>query len=512
MKKLLFLLLPLVLFFGFLTIAKISAQEASVAPTDQVLVKFKKGISEQEKERVFRLVETEKKEKPDKPQKGDRVEKLSVDVRKVRKERAREIVEFLTKNQSVEYAEIDSIAKKSQAPNDSYYSSQWGLPKINAEGGWDITQGSDIAPVAILDTGINDSNPDLSGKVIKRANFTTDLDADGDGHGTHVAGIVAAGTNNSLGVASLGYNSKLISVKVLDDNGSGYYSWIANGVIWAADNGAKVINLSLGGSADSQTLRNAIDYAWGKGVVVVAAAGNNNNTTPHYPAYYTNSIAVAATDSNDNKASFSTYGSWVDLAAPGVSILSTYENGYAYMSGTSMATPFVSALSSLVFSSNPSFSNSDVRSKIESSAEKIAKTGTYWINGRIDACAALNCSFGGIATPTPTLTPAPTSTPTSTPTVTPSPTPVPCLAPTIISYSDTNPTRGGTVSLSWNGVNGASTYRVQRQNNNGDWSTRTTTSSTSFTGGDASSDPNWRVFVYSGTCRPLPGPSTVLDP
>ena len=498
MRKLLILLI--LIFSASFSLSQIFAQETQNISSNQILVKFKKGVSEKEKERVFRLVETEKKEKPDKPQKGDKVEGLSVDVRKVGKERAKEVVEFLAKNPSVEYAEIDSLAIKSQAPNDTYYTSQWGLSKINAEGGWGVTQGSDSVPVAILDTGINDSNPDLFGKVTKRANFTTDSDADGDGHGTHVAGIVGANTNNSMGVASLGYQTKLFSVKVLDNNGSGYYSWIANGIIWAADNGAKVINLSLGGTSDSQTLRDAVSYAWGKGVVVVAAAGNNGNSNPHYPAYYPNVIAVAATDSTDNKASFSTYGSWVDLAAPGVSILSTYENGYAYMSGTSMATPFVSALSSLVFSNNPTFGNLEVRDKIESSAAKIAKTGTYWINGRIDACSALNCLVGGIATPTPTLTPTPT------------PPPISCEAPTIISSSDTNPTRGGTISLTWNAVAGASAYRVQRQTNSGGWSTRTTTSSTSFIGGDSSSDPNWRVFVYSGTCSPLPGPSTAIDP
>lgn len=283
--------------------------------------------------------------------------------------------------------------------------------------------GGDSAPVAVVDTGIDNSHPELVGKVIKRANFTFDPDFDGDGHGTHVAGIVAATTNNSLGVASLGYDTRLFSVKSLDNDGLGYYSWIANGIIWATDNGAKVINLSLGGSSDSQVLRDAVNYAWGKGVVLVAAAGNSNRARASYPAYYTNAIAVAATDVNDNKASFSNYGSWVDLAAPGVSIYSTYQGSYAYLSGTSMATPFVSALSSLVFANNPTFNNQDVRGKIESTAEKIARTGTYWTYGRIDACAALDCLFVATPSPTPTLTPTPT--PTPTPTLTPTPTPSP---------------------------------------------------------------------------------------
>ena len=122
------------------------------------------------------------------------------------------------------------------------------------------------------------------------------------GHGTHVAGIAAAMTNNGIGVAGLGYTSTIMNVKVLGDTGSGAYSGIASGIIWAADNGAEIINMSLGGSSTSSTLEDAINYAWSKGVVVVAAAGNSGNTTPFYPAYYTNCIAVAATDANDAKA------------------------------------------------------------------------------------------------------------------------------------------------------------------------------------------------------------------
>jgi len=399
-------------FFSF----KISAEENEEFATDALIVRFEEGTTEQEKEAILSSVEGKRER---------RLNRLNSERVRVRKNKVKEKVKRLQENKKVKYAEPDFVAKKTEIPNDTYYSSQWGLPKIKAEGGWDKTHGGDFAPVAIADTGIDDSHPDLSGKVIKRANFTWDPDVDGDGHGTHVAGIVAATTNNSLGVASLGYDSKLFSVKVLDNNGSGYYSWIASGVIWAADNGAKVINLSLGGSSDSQTLRDAVSYAWGKGAVIVAAAGNSNNRRALYPAYYTNSIAVAATDSSDNKASFSSYGSWVDVAAPGVSVLSTYQGNYAYLSGTSMATPFVSALSSLVFANNPSFTNQDVRNKIEATAEKIARTGTYWTYGRIDACAALDCAFGVTPTPTPTSTPTPSliPTPTSTPSPTPSPNP-----------------------------------------------------------------------------------------
>ncbi|OGH21641.1 MAG: hypothetical protein A2629_01915 [Candidatus Levybacteria bacterium RIFCSPHIGHO2_01_FULL_41_15] len=414
-KVFLILLLTVGLILSFKIIFT-QAQETQEFASDKVLVRFQDKISEKEKDTVLFSVGAKREKK---------LGRINAERVKVPKSKVKETIGKLKKSSKIKYAEPDFVAKKVEIPNDPYYSSQWGLPKIKAEGGWDKTHGGDLAPVAVLDTGIDDSHPDISGKVVKRANFSWDPDVDGDGHGTHVAGIVAATTNNSIGIASLGYDTKLISVKVLDNSGSGYYSWIANGIIWAADNGAKVINLSLGGYFDSSTLRDAVNYAWGKGVVIAAAAGNSNNTRALYPAYYTNSIAVAATDSSDNKASFSSYGWWVDLAAPGVSILSTYNGNYAYLSGTSMATPFVSALSSLVFANNSSFDNQDVRNKIESTAEKIAKTGNYWTYGRIDACAALDCE--SFVTPTPTPTPTLTPTPTSTPTPTPSP--IPSLPP-----------------------------------------------------------------------------------
>ncbi len=441
--------LSFLLLFGALLSFKIFAQQSEEFASDAILVKFEDQAADADKDLALSSVGAKRERK---------LNRLNVERVKVGKNKVRETIDKLQKNKKIKYVEPDFIATKTQAPNDTYYSLEWGLPKIKAEGGWVKTHGSDNAPVAIEDTGIDDSHPDLAGKVIKRANFTWDPDFDGDGHGTHVAGIVAATTNNSLGVASLGYDTKLISVKVLDNTGSGFYSWIASGVIWAADNGAKVINLSLGGSSDSQTLRDAVSYAWGKGVVIVAAAGNSNNSRALYPAYYTNSIAVAATDSNDNKASFSSYGSWVDVAAPGVSILSTYQGSYAYLSGTSMATPFVSALSSLVFANNPTFGNQEVRNKIEGTAEKIAKTGTYWTYGRIDACAALDCVFTLVATPTPTLTPTPSPTPTPfatptptlipsiTPTPTPSPSPVPGQNGLAVTYYDNMDFTGKTVS------------------------------------------------------------------
>ena len=350
------------------------------------------------------------------------------------------VTEKLNKNLTVEYAEKDAMAYKLEVPNDPSFGSQWGLAKIKAQEGWDVTHGSGSVDIAITDTGINSSHPDLAGKIAVSVNCTisssclNQTTTDPDGHGTHVAGIASAVTNNSIGVAGLAWEGRLMSVKVLDDSGSGYYSWVANGIIWAADNGAEVINLSLGGSSSSITLKNAVDYAWNRGVVVVAAAGNSGRNRASYPAYYSNAIAVTATDVNDKKASFSNYGSWVDVAAPGVSILSTYNNDYSTLSGTSMSTPFVSGLAALLKGQNPGLSNSEVRNKIESSSDSISGTGNYWTWGRINVCRALDCVSSLAPSPTPTPSPSPTPTPTLTPTPSPTPTPTPSPSPSPLPW------------------------------------------------------------------------------
>ncbi len=193
-------------------------------------------------------------------------------------------------------------------------------------------------------------HPDLAGKVIRGDHVDNDWDPyDGNGHGTHTAGIAAAVTNNARGIAGMAPEATIYAVRVLDESGSGTLQNVANGIIHAADNGADVINLSLGSPNDSITLKEAVDYAWNKGVVVVAAAGNDGSAQPTYPAYYSDAIAVAATDSDESKASFSNYGNWVDVAAPGVNIYSTYtDGGYASLSGTSMATPHVAGLAGLL--------------------------------------------------------------------------------------------------------------------------------------------------------------------
>jgi thermitase len=304
--------------------------------------------------------------------------------------------EALAADPNVEWAEPDYIAHAAFIPNDPRYPDQWGLPQIQAPQAWDVTQGSPAVAIAIVDTGIDLNHPDLAGKLWVNPGEIpgNGIDDDGNGkvddvngwdwvnndnvpqddigHGTHVAGIAAAATNNGTGVAGVCPNCRVMALKVLDAGGSGTYSNIAAGIIYAADKGAKVINLSLGGYADSQLLRDAVAYA-SQYAVVVAAAGNDNKQDRFYPAAYDDYVvAVAATDNNDQKAAFSNYGDWVDIAAPGVSVWSTlYDDTYAAWSGSSMAAPFVSGVAGLVRSKNPSWSAGAARGQLLHTADGI---------------------------------------------------------------------------------------------------------------------------------------------
>ncbi|WP_270180273.1 S8 family peptidase [Alkalihalobacillus sp. CinArs1] len=297
----------------------------------------------------------------------------------------------------VDYVEYEGILNATLTPNDPLFSQQWGLLKINSVRAWNVTRGSTLVNIAILDTGVQTNHPDLVDKIILSQNFSASSTAeDLNGHGTHVAGIAAATTRNDLGVAGLAINPKIMNIKVLDDNGSGTFSDVAQGVIYAAQNGAKVINLSLGGPMASATLQNALQYAKDNGVLNVAAAGNLNSNNLFFPAAYAQCLSVAALDQNDNKASFSNYGaSWVDVAAPGVNILSTlptYANSqgatnYGSLSGTSMAAPFVAGLAALMLSLNSDVNA--VQNTIETTTVQLNGTGTLYQRGRINTYAAL---------------------------------------------------------------------------------------------------------------------------
>ncbi len=298
-------------------------------------------------------------------------------------------IQFYRSNPAVEFAEPNGIVSAYLVPNDTNYNSQWALPKIAAPSGWNLSTGSTSVIIAIVDTGVSTTHPDLASKLVAGKSFISGVAStnDDNGHGSHCAGIAAAVTNNARGVAGVGWNCRVMPVKVLNGSGSGTMSGVASGITWAAQNGAKVISLSLGGGSSS-TLQSAVNSAWSMGAVVVAAAGNSSSQTPSYPAGYTNAIAVGSTTSTDARSSFSNYGSsWVDVAAPGSSIYSTYKGTqYATMSGTSMATPHVAGLAGLIWSKYPGTTNTQVRARIENGCDSV---GAWVAKGRINVLKAL---------------------------------------------------------------------------------------------------------------------------
>ncbi len=302
------------------------------------------------------------------------------------------VVKALEKNPNVEYAEPNYTFSATWTPNDTYYRNyQYGPQNTSTNRAWDVTRGSSGQEIAILDTGVDYNHTDLDSKTIRGYDFVDNdyTPMDLNGHGTHVAGTAAAETNNGAGIAGMSPNTSILAVRVLDANGSGSLADIADGIRYAADYGAEVINLSLGCNCDTQTLENAVNYAWNKGSVVVAAAGNDGVSTTFEPASYNNVIAVGAVDRNDQKASFSNYGTWVDVTAPGVDIAATVpNNGYAYMSGTSMASPHVAGLAGLL--AGQGRNNVQIRQAIEQTADPISGTGYYFEHGRINSYNAVN--------------------------------------------------------------------------------------------------------------------------
>jgi serine protease len=342
-----------------------------------------------------------------------------------------EMVERYSRNPHVEYAEPNYIACATMVPNDSYYYLQWHMDNsvyggIHMENAWDASNGgSSSVIVAIIDTGVAYENygsyylaPDLA-----QTNFVAGYDFsnndshanDDNSHGTHVAGTVAQSTNNNLGVAGVAYNTSIMPVKVLNRNGSGYYSDIADGIYFAADNGADVINMSLGGTYNSSTLRNACSYAYNHGVTIVASAGNNGNNGPKsYPAAYDDYvIAVSATRYDEDVTSYSNTGSYVDIAAPGGDT-GVDQNGdgysdgvlqqtfnpntkdpsdfsYWFFQGTSMASPHVAGVAALVIAGGITGPDA-VREAIEATAEDHGQPGwdSYYGWGIVDAYAAVN--------------------------------------------------------------------------------------------------------------------------
>jgi subtilisin family serine protease len=315
--------------------------------------------------------------------------------------------------------EADPTASISRVPDDPLWSHQWGLRTVGAPAAWDRTVGSSATVIAILDTGVDASHPDLAGAVLAGRDFVNgDLDAaDDNGHGTMAAGIAAARTSNARGIASTCWQCRILPVKVLDAEGSGTHSQIANGVVWAADQGAHVISMSLGSPSASTVLANAVAYAESKGAVVVAAAGNEGSTTRAYPAAYPTVVGVAASTSSDGRYSWSNHGSWVSVAAPGCNPATAPGGGYVEMCGTSASAPMVAGIVGLARSHAPTSTVAALRDSLLATATPV---GSWVTAGRVDADAHLAALPWGV-----TDVVEPVSEPVLEPAADPAPAPVP---------------------------------------------------------------------------------------
>ena len=310
------------------------------------------------------------------------------------------LVRAMLQNPNVEHAELDYIAHISVTPNDTLFKLQYalyntgqeiGIPgspqgrnraDIKATAAWEETKGNADTVIAILDTGLDLLHPDIKNKIKSAGRDIVNDDfvaTDDNGHGTFVAGIAAAETNNNVGIAGVAWNAKILPVKVVDEDGSGFYDWIIEGIKWAADNGADVINLSLGGEEASQFLLDALKYAFDKKVVIVASAGNDD-TGVYYPAAYDDYVlAVSATDYNDARPDWGNKGAQVDVAAPGVRIVSlvpTWFFGpgslpYGFGEGTSASAPHVAGLAALLRGIKPWLRVSEIMDVIRFSADDV---------------------------------------------------------------------------------------------------------------------------------------------
>ena len=300
---------------------------------------------------------------------------------------------------NVEYIERVPLMKTSVIPNDPSRTSQYALSKIKAYDAWNVSTGNYYITVAVVDDAVQTNHPDLAGNMV--AGYDV---ADNDNnpnppntnfsHGTHVAGIVGAITNNGIGIASLGFNSIRIMPVKASYTGA-YIDKAYEGVVWAAEHGANVINMSWGGGGYGQTNQNIITYAHNLGSILVAAAGNNNSSSLHYPSAYNYVICVASTDENDYKSSFSNYDNgtgWVDIAAPGSNIYSTVPySSYATYDGTSMASPLVASLCGFILSKNPYLTTDEVEYILKNTSDNVGHSVLG--AGRINALNAINFNY-----------------------------------------------------------------------------------------------------------------------
>ena len=450
-----------VLFSGLAVVATLSAAPAGAAPapregTDTILVKFAPSASPASRRAAAAEVGAVR---------TGVIRGIGVEVLRVPARGSQRALDRLAERPFVRFAETDGVlAEDELVPNDPQYPNQWGLRTIGAPLAWDTSTGTSEVTIAVLDSGVDASHPDLAGAVLPGWDFVNnDADpADDRGHGTKVAGVAAARSDNGAGVAGVCWSCAVLPVKVLD--ASGYASWsnVASGITFATDRGADVINLSISGTTGSATLLDAIRYATSRNVVVVASAGNVGDSAVRYPAGYPEVVSVAGSDPSDLRYSWSTYGSWVDVAAPGCEPTTVVGGGYGSFCGTSAATPMVAGAAGLL-AGRPGATRTSVESALRSTAVAVG----YVEHGRIDAGGAMaTTSTAPQPTPDPTPTADPTPTPTPTPTLTPTPvtqdpTPEPVRTVTTTftgSLTGSRPSRSHLLTVGAGEVSGALTF------------------------------------------------------
>ncbi len=307
---------------------------------------------------------------------------------------------------NVDYVEWDDPAKfvTLATPDDPRYPEQYAFPQINAPGAWDTTLGEASVKVGVIDTGIDQDHPDLQGVIAGQRDFSNNdaVANDACGHGTHVAGTIAANTDNARGVAGTAQVSLLIGKALTNTllvQCTGSTSDIADAITWATDEGADIISMSIGTSSSSSTMRSAVAYAWDQGVLLVAAAGNDGPCSDciSYPAAYPEVMAVTCTEEGETQCRFSSDGPESEIAAPGDDVLSTYnDGGYRELSGTSMSAPHVSGVAALVLSVNASLTHQELRELLTRTAQDLGEEGwdERFGHGELDAAAAVQAAGG----------------------------------------------------------------------------------------------------------------------
>lgn len=423
MKKAIFILVLIIIFSRLafannINVRELSVFEGSEYVKGEIIVKFKNDVDHNEIKRIFRSLGTSEISR-NRYSNTRRV--------RVRESNEKRTIEDLREDPSVEYATLNYICKPHGVPNDPLFKYQWNLSQIGMENAWNAQAGSDKIIVAVLDTGICYEDydkypkvPDLDGtQFCHPYDFVNDdyHANDTDGHGTHVTGTICQTTNNNYGVAGMAYGVSIMPVKVMG-SGGGTALQLMEGLYWAVNHGANVINMSLGfqtsvNKKDVPFIYEAIKYAYSKNVVLVSSSGNDGSGTVTCPASYEEVISVGAIHSGGLKTAYSQYGEDLELVAPGGDTLDrdgdgyvdgvlqqtinnlTFETGFYFYIGTSMASPHVAGLVALLLSQNPDRNISDIRHILHTTAVDLGDDGwdEFYGFGRIDAYSALGCGY-----------------------------------------------------------------------------------------------------------------------